>query len=214
MLDTSRYAAVIVLDSTAASLAPQLTRYARSGGGVILAGSAARIAGVSGIAPGSVGRRLAGIAGGVASASPRSGLGVFPIMLRRTDAVTLETRDGAPVVAARRVDAGRALQSGYDETWRWRMAGGDEAASAHREWWSRLVAAVAYAPVVPRLSAMGVAVDEMPYASLIDALGPATPLDARLTRTADPLATDRLLFALVVMSLLVEWTSRRLRGAR
>jgi hypothetical protein len=106
------------------------------------------------------------------------------------------------------------LQSGYDETWRWRMAGGDGAAAAHREWWSRLVAAVAYAPLVSRSSVNDLVTDEMPYASLIDALGPPTPLDARLTRRTDPMALDRLLFALVVVSLLAEWTSRRFRGAR
>jgi hypothetical protein len=157
---------------------------------------------------------VAGVAGGVAGATPRNGLGAFRIVSLRPDAVILESRDTAPLVAARRVDAGRVLQSGYDETWRWRMAGGDEAAAAHREWWSRLVAAVAYAPLVARPRALDVAVDEAPYASLIDALGPATALDRHLTRSTDPLAVDRLLFALLVMSLLIEWTSRRLRGAR
>ena len=213
-IDTARYSAVIVLDSTGVSLAPNLSRYARSGGGVILAGSAARFADVALIAPGGVGRRVAGVAGAVASGSPRGGLSAFPIASLRPDAVPLESRDAAPVVAARRVDAGRVLQSGYDETWRWRMSGGEGAASAHREWWSRLVAAVAYAPVVARSGAPAILVDETPYASLIHALGPAMPLDTRLTRSTDPLAVDRMLFALALVSLLAEWTSRRLRGAR
>jgi len=213
-IDTARYAAVIVLDSSGASLAPELTRYARSGGGVILAGGTARLGTMASIAPGTLARRVAGIAGAVASATPRAGLGAFPIAALRPDAVVLEARDGKPVVAAWRMNAGRVLVSGYDETWRWRMAGGDAAASAHREWWSRLVAAVAYAPLVARTVPANVAVDEMPFASLIDALGPAAPTDARLTRSVDPHVVDRLLFALVVMSLLIEWTSRRLRGAR
>jgi hypothetical protein len=111
------------------------------------------------------------------------------------------------------VDAGRVVQTGYDETWRWRMSGGEEAVAAHREWWSRLVAAVAYAPLVPRASAPS-ALDETPLASLIDALGPAAPLDSRLVPRTNDARITWTLFALVVASLLAEWTSRRLRGAR
>ena len=213
-IDTSRYSAVIMLDTTAGFLGAEVTRYARSGGGVVLAGSAARIPGLAGIAPGTVGRRLAGVAGGVTSASPRTGLGGFPVGAPRSDAVALESRDSAVMVAARRVDAGRVIQSGYDETWRWRMAGGDEAAAAHREWWSRIVAAVAYAPLVPRSVATNGALDEAPLASLIEALGPATSYDPRLASHNDGGLITRALFALVVASLLVEWASRRLRGAR
>jgi hypothetical protein len=106
------------------------------------------------------------------------------------------------------------VQSGYDETWRWRMAGGDEATSAHREWWSRLVSAVAYAPLVQRASAGEVATDEAPLASLIDALGPPTPLDAGLAPASEGTRTTRVLFALALGALLLEWASRRLRGAR
>jgi hypothetical protein len=105
------------------------------------------------------------------------------------------------------------MQVGYDETWRWRMAGGDEAAAAHREWWSRLVAAVAYAPLVPRGSGVA-SVDETPLASLVDALGPATPMDRRLAPRTDEARITWILFTLVATSLLAEWTARRLRGAR
>lgn len=212
-IDTARYSAVILLDSSAASLAPEIARYARTGGGVILAGNAARVGSVAGIASGAVGRRVAGVAGGVASASPRTGLGAFPVTSRRPDAVVLESRDANALVAARRVDAGRVMQVGYDETWRWRMGGGDDAAAPHREWWSRLVAAVAYAPLVPRPSVAST-VDEMPLAALVDALGPASPLDASLAPRRDAARITWILFALVVASLLTEWTSRRLRGAR
>jgi hypothetical protein len=131
-----------------------------------------------------------------------------------SDAVALESRESAVTVAARRVDAGRVVQSGYDETWRWRMAGGDEAAAAHREWWSRLVAAVAYAPIVARPVASDAAIDETPLASLIDALGPASTFDAAAVPTRDGTRTTRSLFALVVGALLLEWASRRLRGVR
>ena len=210
-IDTARYAAVIVLDSTAASSSNAIARYARTGGGVILGGRAARS--FAGVSPGRVGARVAGVAGAVTSAAPRSGLGGFPVSSPGADAVVLESRDGVAMIAARRVDAGRVMQVGYDETWRWRMAGGDESAVAHREWWTRLVAAVAYAPLVPRASGM-TSIDETPLASLVDALGPPTPMDGRLATPRDNSRVTWMLFVLVAASLLVEWTSRRLRGAR
>jgi hypothetical protein len=212
-IDTSRYSAVIALDSSAASLGGEISRYVRSGGGVVLVGVTARSGGLAPIAPGAVGNRIAGVAGAVASAAPRTGLGAFPIVSVRADAVPLESRDRSVLVAARRVGLGRVIQLGYDETWRWRMAGGDEAATAHREWWSRLVAAVAYAPIVRRESAGDVSIDETPLASLIDALGPSVPLDTRLEPSRDEHLITRLLFAVTIVALLLEWTSRRLRGA-
>ncbi len=212
-IDTTRYAAVIVLDSTTATSSAEIARYARTGGGVILSGSSARVGAFAAIAPGRVSARVAGVAGAVSSAAPRTGLGGFPVSSPGAEAVVLESRDGAPMIAARRVDAGRVMQVGYDETWRWRMAGGDAGAAAHREWWSRLLAGVAYAPVVPRGSGV-TAVDETPLASLVDALGPATPMDDQFVRRTDHARITWVLFALIVASLLAEWTSRRLRGAR
>ena len=213
VIDTARYSAVVMLDSTPVSFAPEIARYARSGGGVILGANAPRVGAIAGIAPGAPARRIPGVAGGVASASPRTGLGAYPVASLRPDAVALESRGANVMVAARRVDAGRVMQVGYDETWRWRMGGGDEAAAAHREWWSRLVAAVAYAPLVPR-SSVASTIDEMPFASLVDALGPGSPLEASLASPPDPSRITRILFGLVVAALLAEWTSRRLRGAR
>jgi len=212
-IDTARYAAVIVLDSTAASSSPEIARYARAGGGVILGGGSSRSGGFATIAPGRASARVAGVAGAVTSAAPRTGLGGFPVSSPGADAVVLESRDGAAMVAARRVDAGRVMQVGYDETWRWRMAGGDESALAHRVWWSRLVAAVAYAPLVPRGSVM-TSIDETPLASLVEALGPSTPMDGRLAARSDKARVTWMLFLLAAASLLAEWTSRRLRGAR
>ncbi len=213
-IDTSRYSAVIALDTSAASSTGAIARYARSGGGVVLAADVARLAGLASIAAGGVGTRAAGVAGAVASAAPRNGLTVFPIASPRPDAVRLESRNASVTLAARRVDAGRVIQSGYDETWRWRMSGGEEAVAAHREWWSRLVSAVAYAPLGRRVSAGDVAIDETPLASLIDAVGPATPRDVAPRSTPDMSHAARLLFALALGGLLMEWASRRLRGAR
>ena len=212
-IDTARYAAVIGLDSTAASSSSEIARYARAGGGVILGGSSSRSGGFAVIAPGRMGARVAGVAGAVTSAAPRTGLGGYPVSAPGADAVVLESRDGVAMMAARRVDAGRVMHVGYDETWRWRMAGGDESVAAHREWWSRLVAAVAYAPLVPR-SAGVPSIDETPLASLVDALGPPTPMDGGVAARRKTARITWMLFILVAASLLAEWTSRRLRGAR
>ena len=213
-IDTARYSAVIALDSSAAASAAEITRYARQGGGVVLAGSAARFSSFSAVAPGAVGKRIAGIAGAVATAAPRTGLGVFPVSSMSSDAVALESRGQNVTVAARRVELGRVVQAGYDDTWRWRMAGGDEAVTAHREWWSRLVSSVAYAPLSTRASAGEVAIDETPLASLIDALGPLTSLHGSAVQPGNEKRTALLLFVLMAGSLLLEWASRRLRGAR
>ena len=213
-VDTSRYAAVVVLDSSALSAAESIARYARSGGGVVLAANTARLGPLSGVAAGSVGARLAGVAGAVAGSTPRNGLSVYPVAPIRTDAVPLESRNSVVTIAARRVNAGRVIQTGYDETWRWRMSGGDEALAAHREWWSRLVSSVAYAPLVRRASAGEVATDETPLASLIDAIGAAATLEAAPRSTPDSSRTTRVLFAVVLGALVFEWASRRLRGAR
>ncbi|HEX6053967.1 MAG TPA: hypothetical protein VFZ21_32070 [Gemmatimonadaceae bacterium] len=213
-IDTGRYSAIVVLDSTADPLAGAIARYVRAGGGVILAGSSARTPSLAALAPGGVGRRRAGVAGAVASATPRSGLGAFAVASPRADAVVLEARDATPVIAARRVDAGRVVQVGYDETWRWRMGGGDEAVRAHREWWSRLVSSVAYAPLAPVSAPTNAVADPAPLALLHSALGAPSPLDSAVTQPRDAAAITRVLFLLVVAPLLLEWVSRRLRGAR
>jgi hypothetical protein len=176
-------------------------------------GSAARIAALAPVAPGGVGRRVAGVAGAVASGTPRNGLGAFAVASPRADAIALESRDDVLLVAARRADAGRVLQTGYDETWRWRMAGGDDAVRAHRDWWSRLVGAVAYAPVVPARSNRRFTGDEAPLAALHAALGEPAPSVAPVAE-GDGSRTTRVLFILVAAALLLEWLSRRLRGER
>jgi hypothetical protein len=213
-IDTAQYSAVVVVDSTAASSAAAIARYARSGGGVVLVGTAARISALAAVAPGSIGRRVAGVAGAVASDAPRTGLGAFAIASPRADAVALEARDDMVLVAARRAHAGRVVQTGYDETWRWRMSGGDDAVRAHRDWWSRLVGAVAYAPLQPVVSEADFARDEAPLAGLHAALGAPVPMASPVESDRDPSRTTRILFVIVVGALLLEWLSRRLRGAR
>jgi hypothetical protein len=136
--------------------------------------------------------------------------GFYPVSSLKQDAVTLERRGDGIAVAARRVGAGRVVQMGYDDSWRWRMAGAPGSENAHREWWSRLVSAVAYAPSAP--STTRVTDESAPLARLVDAIGPARPTAAGVTDRAP--VDRRILIALMMILLLAEWASRRLRGLR
>jgi hypothetical protein len=99
---------------------------------------------------------------------------------------------------------------GYDETWRWRMAGGANSVAEHREWWSRVVAGVA-ARGAPEVAAISGAA---PVAALHELLG-APSRAARAGAPRVPFnAIANLLGALALASLLVEWMLRRARGAR
>jgi len=220
-LDTSAYSAVVALDRTAAPYAARIARFVRQGGGVVLAAPAARLAGLAGLASGGVGRERPGVAGALLAAEPRRGLALSPVVRLTDEAVPLERQGDAVAAAARRVGAGRVVQLGYGETWRWRMLGAGDAPAAHRAWWSRVVGSAAYAPTVPRISvdARGdaarrdTAPDAAPYAHAVAALG--RPLAAA---PAVPVATARevpwWLLLLIAAALLTEWASRRFRGAR
>lgn len=208
-LDTARHAAVLALDASAATMATEIARYVRSGGGLVLAGDAARPAAMSTLAAGSVGarRRIA-----VPEADGSAPVPVHPVARLHDRALPLERAGerGTIVAAARRIEAGRVVQAGYDESWRWRMAGGEHGPSRHRAWWSGLVAQVAYAPAVARLTPNA---DPAPFPALLDALGPMSPAGSgEAAGTGGPPAW--LLGALAIVLLAAEWGSRRLRGAR
>src|SRR6185503_3060787 len=122
----------------------------------------------------------------------------------------LQRRASVTSIAARRVGAGRVVQSGYQDTWRWRMAGGDESVRDHRKWWSGLVSGVAYAPPLPRNStsrpqpenpAQSVS-DEAPMASLVATLGPQTPSTSVLTSVRSPANTRAWLFVILAVALI------------
>jgi hypothetical protein len=211
-LDTARYAAVIVTDSSPLNAAGRVVAYVHSGGGLVLAGSAAAIPALRELLPGTPGASVPSTpmdpGDSLAPAAMRR-LGLRPISSLRADALPLGMRDHAVAVAARRVGPGRVVQSGYADTWRWRMqsAPGE---GAHRDWWAGLVGAVAYAPVASQPADLGS--DNAPAAALFDALGPMTANPANPHEPASP--RDRAwLFALTVAALLAEWASRRLRGA-
>jgi hypothetical protein len=143
------------------------------------------------------------------AADPVTAMAVYPLESPRSDIVRLTTRGALLTSAARREGAGRVLQVGFDETWRWRMQGGTDAVAAHRAWWSRMVGSVAATPLV--VDAAASSAEGAPLARLIGALGPAT--------TVEPLASAprRLpawLLPLLLICLLAEWGSRRWRGAQ
>lgn len=215
-IDTARYAAVVVTDSSGIAAASHLAEYVLSGGGLVLAGSAAAMPAIRDLAPGTPGALVPpapmGPGDSLQTAAKRR-LGLLPIIGLRSDAVTLEMRDRAVAVAARRAGDGRVVQSGYLDSWRWRMAT-TLGEGAHRDWWAGLVSAVAYAPLerVASASLPGHGSDNAPAATAIDALGPMTLV---LAGPHGPAGSDARawFFAAIVLALLAEWASRRLRGA-
>lgn len=215
-IDTSYYSAVIALDTTAAAEGVGIARYVRSGGGLILAGSASLAPALARLAPARAGSRYQASARLASRTTSLATLGYHALEDLSAGAVTLYTGEGGVAVAAHRLGAGRVVQAGHDETWRWRMTGGDEGLPAHRTWWAGLVGAAAYAPVAPTASASTRASvgDGAPLASLFAMLGP--PRAAIAPRVNAPVrgtAFESAVFALAVMALLAEWASRRLRGA-
>ncbi|HWZ59066.1 MAG TPA: hypothetical protein VNW46_08840 [Gemmatimonadaceae bacterium] len=212
-IDTALYAAVIAIDSSVAPVAPRIATYVRSGGGLVVVGSAAQV--FHELDSGAPGVRVRDDEGAPSDTAPRRSLGLMPVTQLAVDAVVLERRGDLVAVAARRVGTGRVVQVGYDDTWRWRMAGGDSSATRHRAWWAAVVSSVAYAPRSER--PVPADVDVAPLAHLVDALGaPTAP--AASTAFARRLDIDPLrspwIFGVLLLALLVEWASRRLRGRR
>lgn len=230
-LDTARLSAVVALDGSAASLAPAIVRYVRSGGGLVLGVEAARIPALAALAPATAAGVLPLASDELAGPDARRGLPLHPLTKLREDALPLERRGEAVAVAARRVASGRVVQSGYDETWRWRMAGPDGSPEAHRAWWAAIVASVARAPSAPMVADTTIAnavgsggsrpvegrrsLDDAPLARLIAAVGePSTFSQEAAPFDADGPALPWWALAVAITALLGEWASRRLRGVR
>jgi hypothetical protein len=161
-----------------------------------------------GVGDGSAPAQVANISGSIS----RGTLVMAPIIQARSDAIPLERRSEAVAVAARRFGAGRVVQSGYEDTWRWRMAGAETSVRDHREWWTELVSNVAYAQRVA-LPPLTDEADAAPVAELVSALGPPRAegdvAGAGLSRSH----WLAWMFALMAIALIAEVASRRLRGA-
>jgi hypothetical protein len=209
-LDTARFSVVIALDSASAALnARAIAGFVRQGGGLILAGDAARAAALTALAPGSSGARVRPASLVFADSAPRRALGFYAITSLKGDAIPLESRDAHVAVAARRAGMGRVVQLGYDETWRWRLTGPTGAPEAHRAWWAAIVSSASYRPVVPLPHSSNS--DAAPLAQLYSALGMPSA-ERRAPSPAVPVLPWWML-TVMILSLLAEITSRRLRGA-
>jgi hypothetical protein len=212
-IDTSRYSAVVALDGAAAPYANRIIEFARSGGGVVLTPQAATLDAMTPLRAGAVGRAAAEAravqTGGSVTLTT---LALAPVTSLRSDAVPLERQAGTVAIAARRVGAGRVLQLGYEDTWRWRMGGGDGAVRDHREWWTGLVSSIAYAPRVAR-EAAATPIDAAPMAGLVASIGPATSVSAIANLSGAQSDWTAWLFVLLALGLIGEIASRRLRGA-
>jgi hypothetical protein len=213
VIDTSRYSAVVALDGAALPYASRIIEFARTGGGVVLASQAASLDAMTPLRAGVVGRANAesrAIQGGAAASLAT--LPLAAISSLRGDAVPLDRRAGAVATAARRIGFGRAIQIGYEDTWRWRMAGGDEAVRDHRAWWTGLVSSVAYAPRISRETATA-STDEAPMVGLVAAIGPSASAGAISKLSGNRSEWMAWLFLLLALALVGEVTSRRFRGA-
>jgi hypothetical protein len=208
-IDTARYSAVLALDSTAARYGSALARYVRDGGGLVLWSPAARARALAAIAPGRPGAAIEDEGEAPSDSAPRRDLTLVPITSLADDAVVLERRGNSVSLAARRVGLGRVIETGYTNSWRWRMAGGDDAPERHRAWIAGLVASVAHTGRIPLAAPP---TDVAPLASLIDRLGPPSPAATDQRHSAE--RTMRWVFAVLCAALLLEWSSRRLRGVK
>lgn len=218
------HAAVVLLDTAVGAQAAAIVRFVRAGGGLVLSGEATRAPAFAALAPARARAAREGERDAFEHDEPRHALPFFPLADLRDDAVPLERRDNAVAIAARRVVSGRIVQSGYAETWRWRMQAERDGPAAHRAFWNQLVATAAAAPRARAAVSTSTAnsgedgsvvpsrqLDESPLASIVHLLGPPVA-DASSTAPVSP-SLPIWLGLLALILLLAEWTSRRARGA-
>ncbi len=208
-LDAQAHAVVIALDTVLGADAAALTRFVRAGGGLVLAGEAIAAPSLAALMPARAGARVEGEPGAFDADEPLHALPMRPLVGLRAEGVVLERRAGTVTVAARRLAAGRVVQAGYEETWRWRLQGSASGARDHRAWWSRLVAASA--PVHSDRQSTGPDLESAPRAALVHRLGPS--VSAAPTTQSPSRALPSWLGAITLVLLVAEWASRRARGA-
>lgn len=212
--NAARHAAVVVLDSAAARReSAALLRALRAGTGLVLAGEAAR-ADVPAL------REVAGArvtvleephARSFEGQESTEVLQLYVLATRRGDASVIERRENSPSIVARRVGAGRVVQMGYVDTWRWRMEGEGRAPAEHRTFWSRVVGLAAAAEQSLPTRDPLLFDDSAPRAALVQALGAPNRADESPRR--GPPRLPRWLGLVLLAALTGEWASRRTRGA-
>jgi hypothetical protein len=209
VIDTSRYAVVIALDSVASRYAKQIRRYVKDGGGLIAIGDGAALASLASVLPATATVPPALPGAFAADTLPRKALALAPLTRLQPAALPLERRGDKIAAAAWRVGQGREV--GYYDTWRWRLGGVEaDPARAHRAWWAALVSSVAYAPRLAH--PLAEPVEPTPRASLLAALGAPKPSERALAGVLDDPRLLPILFGVLLAALFGEWASRRLRG--
>ncbi len=237
-LDTARYAVVVVLDSMMVDAAA-LTRFVQQGGGLVLSGDALRVPSLARLSPVRATAVRGGVAGALLTNTPARGLEAWELVTNRGALVVRSDASDhghpEPVLVAQRVGAGRVVASAYRRSWRWRMEGTDNGAAEHRAWWGSVLA-LAAGVSVPSDVPFGDAYpgDAAPYADLVARVGrpdtsaagdgaagdrlsgrKATGVTARLAPLFERVRrAPGVLFLVIALSLLGEWSSRRLRGHR
>ncbi|MEP6765417.1 MAG: hypothetical protein ABJB66_13960, partial [Gemmatimonadaceae bacterium] len=224
--DTSRYAAIVALDSTALSQVSAIRKYVQNGGGLLIAGAATTLREFGDLLPGKAGAQQAGVPGALGTDTPQQAFSWRPITPDSNALVIARSTRGksgsnSATIVARRYGAGRVVESAYSDVWEWRMAGPDGSVDAHRQWWSALVAMVAYAPeaVIASEQISASDVEDLPgnaapYADMMARFGKSAAVPTLLQSNAAPgRFWEGLLMILALVALLTEWASRRLRGA-
>lgn len=212
-LDTARYSFVVAMDSVIRRYADQLPRYVRRGGGLIVLGEASSVPGLGSLLPARWGipTRPTDFRPETAD-DPRRSFALGDLYNLKRGAIALEMRDDDVAIAGWRVGDGRVIQIGYLDTWRWRMAGLDDGAvESHRLWWAALASGVAYAPRFDR--AVSEEVEPTPRATLIETIGAPEPAQLELASILDDPRLLPWMFGALLGLLMLEWVSRRLRGA-
>jgi hypothetical protein len=211
-IDTAHYGAVILLDTSSARYASQISDFVRQGGGVIATGDAAALPAFASLMPGVASGQLLSSGFDTDTIHPRRAFAMRPITQLKPGAVAIEKRDNNQIaVAGRRIGTGRVLQVGYTDTWRWRMGGMEnDPMHDYEAWWSSMVSSIAYAPRTPL--SVSTSVEPTPMASLVATLGPAEVEQAPHPNPLDDPRLLPILFGIMMGAFFLEWASRRLRG--
>jgi hypothetical protein len=204
-LDTSRYSAAVVVDDVPPGWSADLSRFLGAGGGLVASGAAVRRGSLAALLPARPGRRFASADTIVVDRRALGGTALQPA----ARAAVLDARGGTPVVSGARFASGRVIVSGYADTWLWRMSGNERSVEAHRDWWSALVGAVAYAVDTADAARSP---EAAPLAALHSALGPPVSASRQIGLDTRQLPVEAALFGLAVLALLGETVSRRRRG--
>lgn len=202
----ARHSVVVVLDSVTAADAAAIARFVRGGGGLVISGRANASRALGALVAARSEREIPPESRAFIEVDPLTALPLHALAAPGADGFVLESRGTARALVASREGNGRVVQSGYGDTWRWRMEGEAGSVEAHRRWWSRLVALALPTPATaPSATSEGA-----PLAALVHTLGESREAVSGPTQRGP--AIPLWLGASILLLLLAEWVLRRLRG--